>query len=156
MQPDDPRHGTHAGWVAHYYSQSLPACEPCRKGHARYCKQRALRELSGGVMLVSTLGAQRRIRALQAIGWSKARMAADLGVKNASWFDSVLKRATCLASTHERIAEMYDRLCMTLPPNDHSAAVARGYAAIAGHAPPMAWDDIDDRSERPKGMPDTA
>lgn len=38
MTPDDPRHGTRAGYLAHRKHHQDP-CDPCRQAHTRHCKQ---------------------------------------------------------------------------------------------------------------------
>lgn len=38
MSPDDPRHGTRAGAVAHRKDGETP-CDPCRKGEAAYMRE---------------------------------------------------------------------------------------------------------------------
>lgn len=55
MTPDDPRHGSQAGAVAHWRSGERP-CGPCRDGALRAKKRRQLAELSGGESATVRLG----------------------------------------------------------------------------------------------------
>lgn len=56
LPPDDPRHGTNAGSVAHWRSGERP-CGPCRDGALRAKKQRQLDELGRGEPANVPLGA---------------------------------------------------------------------------------------------------
>lgn len=46
MNPDDPRHGTHRGYIAHAKDGEEP-CGPCRDGHYRHCKSSRHRLMRG-------------------------------------------------------------------------------------------------------------
>lgn len=46
MTPNDPRHGTNAGFLAHYRAKE-PACEPCTKARARHNKRTVVRLARG-------------------------------------------------------------------------------------------------------------
>lgn len=56
MSPDDPRHGTHRGYIAHTKDGEEP-CGPCRDGHYRHCKRSRHRLMRGERRLVP-LGAR--------------------------------------------------------------------------------------------------
>lgn len=56
MTPDDPRHGTHAGAVAHWKT-GTPTCDPCLRAQRRYNKIRA-REHERGQRRIVALGAE--------------------------------------------------------------------------------------------------
>jgi hypothetical protein len=67
-------------------------------------------------------------------------------------------RAYVLASTANHVADVYERLAMRFPPetNRHekaAAARARNLATRMGWPPPLAWDDIDNPDEKPRGLP---
>ena len=151
MDALDPRHGTYPGYSAHQASGDMPPCEPCRRANAAYEARLQLDKLEGRQRKMSSLGARRRLRALGAIGWSRGRLSAELGINGSGWFDRLMASETCYVRTHERIAALYERLCMTLPPDDHSARLARAAAKRAGHAPPLAWNCID-TDEKPQGV----
>lgn len=145
MADDDPRHGTTAGYNAHYELQS-PICGPCRLAKRRYDKRRIMR---GGQLKVSSLGARRRIQALQALGYSRRDIAEAAGYGRAH---AALKWAldgdAITAATALRIYTAYDGLCMTLATNPRAERV-RKHAAARGWPPPLAWTDIDDPAEQP-------
>lgn len=143
MSPEDPRHGSHPGYVAHHVENALPTCDPCKAAHARYYNEIKLRRMRGEQVKVSSVGARRRLQALATLGWSRVVLAEQIGLGGTGWYSRIFMHDTIYASTHETIAELYDRLCMTFAPAGHSAALARASARRKGWAPPMAWDDID-------------
>lgn len=114
-------------------------CDACRLAMRRYDKRRALRLLHGPIK-VPALGAQRRIRALQALGWPLTAVAAELKCQPGALSALLYReRATMTADLHRRIDNIYRRLCMTLGPSVR----VRTRALRDGYAPPLAWDDID-------------
>lgn len=150
MTPDDARHGTIAGRQA--------GCdgECCRSAKRRYDKRLEFDRLNGRVRMVPSLGATRRLQALGALGWSAAALAPHLAAKQqevirwrtTGYFPSIR------AVTHDRIARVYDALCMTTPPagtrGERSAAArARAHAHKMRWHPPLAWDNIDRDVEPP-------
>ena len=136
MTPDDPRHGTEAGCREHYrYGQS--ACPPCLEAHRRANIMRQLYPHKR-----SSLGAQRRIQALQAIGYGRHRIAREIGYSNGGALTYLMRSETMLTSTFDRIREAYERLSMTVPAG-RGPERARSWAKRHGYAPPLAWDDID-------------
>lgn len=144
MTPDDFRHGTNAGYVA--------GCRYlcCRAAHADYRRglraKRYLRRVER--LYVLSTGTQRRIRALQALGWRLGDLDAELGhPARSSYTMNLLKQERVHIDTAEAVAAMYERLSMTFGPS----ASLRVKAANWGFPPPLAWDDIDDPDETPKG-----
>ena len=107
-------------------------------------------DLADGARVDAT-GTTRRIRALVALGWSQSKLAALLDITRSNFHLASGTHPTVLASTARRVAEVYDELSMTLPPqesgHDRAAAVrARAYAKRRGWLPPLALDDdrLDD------------
>jgi hypothetical protein len=145
MLPDDRRHGTEAGCREHYRQGTKP-CPPCLNAH-RIANN--LRELYPSK--TSALGSQRRIQALQALGYGRHRIAVELGYNNGGALTYLMQADTLLVVTATRIREVYDRLSMTIP-QGVGPTRARTWARRHGHAPPLAWDDIDNPDEQPKGM----
>lgn len=102
-------------------------------------------------------GAERRIRALVAIGHTLTELSRRTGftrsnlcgLAHGGYRDrpNVMLQAT----TWRRIAAVYDELHMT-PGTGRYAKTARTIARRNGWAPPMSWDDIDDPDEVPKGL----
>lgn len=142
MTPDDPRHGTSAGCTQHYRDSEKP-CAPCLAANRRATITQRLHPPKR-----PALGSQRRLRALQAIGYSRVRIARELGYSGDGSFNRVLQSKTILAVTEQRISEVYDRLSMVIP-NGPGATRARNWAARNGHLPPLAWEDIDDPNDEP-------
>jgi hypothetical protein len=145
MDPLDPRHGTEAGTIAHRRAGQTP-CDPCKEAHRRGNIMRQLYPSK-----VPAIGTQRRIQALQAIGYSRQRIAHELGYTDAGALAYLLLSKTLLKVTAARVADVYDRLCMT-PVEGVGANRARTWARKHGYVPPLAWDDIDNPRERPKGL----
>lgn len=99
----------------------------------------------GVPMVVPSLGSQRRIRALMALGWTEALIGAEMGFVTPSTIRGALRNATVTARTADRIAEVYERLSMRQGPS----ARTRMLAQRKGWLPPLAWDNIDDPNEHP-------
>lgn len=102
---------------------------------------------------VSPLGTARRIQGAIAEGWPAAELARRIGYSNqssvnhlAALTDEVIERRTA-----ERIAAVLDSLPAAAPESP-AADRARARARRRGWVPTMAWDDIDDPLERPKGV----
>jgi transposase len=153
VTPDDPRHGTYAGYIAHAFSDRSP-CGPCKAGNAAYKRrQRAQYYLRRtDTLKCSSVGSVRRVQALVALGHSLKDIAEATGL-NASTVSNWLNRVgpTVLTETADRIADVYARRCMTVP-QGWIAERARRKAERAGWAPPLAWDDIDDPNCLPTGV----
>lgn len=147
MSPDDPRHGTNAGYTEH---QSGTACDPCKAANAQYERRRSYDAQLGRPRLVPSRGAQRRIRALQRLGWSLRMIATEAGWNQPQDLKYVLSNDSCNRRTWVRIAETYERLSMTVPPLSSATARARLRAERLGYPPPLAWDDIDRQTNPPQ------
>lgn len=151
MSSDDPRHGTNAGYVA----GCRDAC--CLRAKSRYDKARKWELHSTGQhRKVPAYRALRRLRALQALGWSIPQIARRADVNERHLY-SLSRHGTLYRSTFVKIVRAYDGMCMSLPPTTTtseriSAVKARKWALRNGYAPPLAWDDIDDPDEQPVGM----
>ena len=150
MQADDPRHNSTAGYVA----GCRESC--CRAAIAAWMKHYRTRRYLHGHQQIDGLGTRRRIRALMALGWSTAVLDAELG-KARTYTTALLRRnGPVYVTTAQQYAALYERLSMTLPPDEtryqrQFASRARNLARRNGWPPPLAWDDIDDPNERPQG-----
>lgn len=150
MSPQDERHGTTRG----YHAGCRDAC--CRAAMARYEKAGRLARLRGG-KAVPALGAQRRLQALMALGWSSHSIAVAAGVphRNHVWriIHGQKGKPTrwIQRSTHEWVCRVYDDLSMKLPDGRYVART-RAYASRNSWPPPLCWDDIDDPNEQPRGI----
>lgn len=148
-------HGTNPGYTAHF--QALDAdrspCEPCRDARFRHHKSSVKRKVAQGTdhLMVDALGTQRRIRALQRLGWSSTAIgrAAD-----ASWVSpsSSIKRVLDTDRIRQGTAQAIDRAYRALSTRPGPNRQLQRRAIREGWAPPAAWDDIDDPNDRPQGM----
>lgn len=98
--------------------------------------------------LVPSLGTMRRLRALTCIGWQLNRIA-ELSSTNAGTLSEIRsgKVKVVRQSTHRRVNDAYEALHMQHGGSARSVMLAERRK----WAPPMAWDDIDDPSERTTG-----
>jgi hypothetical protein len=148
MLPDDPRHGTNAG----YSSGCRQTC--CRRAHARFKKGRRLVALRqhgdpDAALLVPAVGTQRRIRALNARGWTMSDIATEAGLahRNSLWW--LMSRDRVRAASRDTISAVYDRLAWTVPDETTGRKSVRTAAARKGWPAPWQWLDIDDPDETP-------
>lgn len=148
MLPDDPRHGTYAGAMAHWVDDERP-CGSCETAEWRYRKMRQLRHLRGERVTVSAVGIVRRYRALLAMGHTGPQIAEAAGVSiNTLRGLGYKANANALATTAAGMERAFESLCMTRPEGQY-ATRARRMAQRRGYLPPLAWVDIDDPSETP-------
>lgn len=94
----------------------------------------------------------RQVQALRAIGYSNAVIAEGTGLT----LDAVSKlvsgkRVRVYLDTAKVIREFYDSH-QDVPASGPHAQKVRTWATKARLAPPAAWDDINDPTERPKGV----
>jgi hypothetical protein len=142
VSPEDERHGTNRGYVV--------GCrdECCTKAHRRYMK---LYRMGRQPRMVDATGTQRRIEALLALGWT----CKDIGGwcdRGDEWARMVSRSARVTTTTALVVAQAFDRWCMTIPTGLYHERNRR-HAARKGYAPPLAWDDIDNPDEKPRGIP---
>lgn len=138
MKADDPRHGTHRGYVV--------GCRMlcCVGAHTRYMK---LYRMGRIPRLIPATGTVRRIQALQALGWSYGHIGAVVG-KSDNWAYMISRSPSVTTTTATLVARTYDELSMRVPPGGYADRTRRR-ARAKGWAPPLAWDDIDDPNEQP-------
>jgi hypothetical protein len=153
VSPDDARHGTAAGYLEHVKTGDY--CQPCREAHAAarrsLWRKRYIRRVDR--LYVDATGTRRRIRALQALGWrfvdideACGRRAGSAG---ATWSHNLVRQDKVHIDNARAIAAAYERMCMTLA-DTPQADRTRTMAARKGWVVPLAWDDIDDPTERPR------
>lgn len=84
---------------------------------------------------------RRRLEALQALGWSRPKIAREMKA-SVSQIDDTCKpgRTTIPAKWARRIVAVYDRLSMVRP-EGHYPDITRKWAASKGYLPPLAFDD---------------
>lgn len=99
----------------------------------------------GARALVDSAGTRRRVQALVAVGWSRAKLGERLGIEPSGMSD-LLRREHVTAARARAVTALYDELWNRRPPEGEwrekiSAARSRNYAREHGWAPPAAWDD---------------
>lgn len=154
LAPDDQRHGTRRGYGAGCRADC------CHRAMIRYDKMRRLEAARGTFRSVPSIGTARRLQALTALGWNIRALARETGCEARQIRDWTTSRHdTIFATTAARIADLYDRLSMSLPPErntdeKNAASRARGRARRNGWVPPLCWDDkaIDDPHAEPIGI----
>ena len=96
---------------------------------------------------------QRRLQALQAIGWSLAEIGRRTGWSaqnlNALLANRWRDREEVTLRTFELIDTAYREMAMRPPAEDRWVKAVRSRAASKGWRSPMLWDDIDDIDENP-------
>lgn len=153
MSPDDPRHGSTAGYAAGC------RCQPCTRASANYANRRRLHQIrTGEALAVATYRVTRRLEALQALGWSLVAIAGHMGIHYQELYDTA-RRTFITRARFEAIDRTYQALSMKIPPTTTigdriSVAKVRNKAARMSWVPPLAWDDID-RDEAPAPMGST-
>lgn len=147
---DDPRHGTSAGYVAEQKA-GQPHCGACKKARANYQRLRDYDQQLGRPRTVPSIGARRRVRALQRLGWSLTMIAHEAGWNSAEALQYVMRSPSITRRSWTRIHNVYERLSMTIPPYNSATARARLRAERMGYPPPLAWSSIDDPNEEPRG-----
>lgn len=103
---------------------------------------------------VGALGAIRRLRALAVMGWDTTTLAGIAGVPARDL--RALRAAeyrTVRVDLADAVERLFHDLCMRQGPSKRSVTIA---TRRHGWAPPLAWDDIDDPAERPRGVTDPA
>jgi hypothetical protein len=148
IAPDDPRHGTTAG----FHAGCPDDC--CRLARNADAKRGRIERQLGYYRRVPAVGTQRRLRALARMGWS-GRHVCRLAGYSARSFHPHLMRCTWLSrATAAKIAAIYDQLSMREGPS----TFARRHAERNGWPPPLAWDDdeIDDPDAQPAGSSGTS
>lgn len=153
MTPDDPRHGQPRG----YSAGCREAC--CKRAHALDVKLGRLRKVEGRPRAVPAIGAQRRIQALLAMGWTSTEIAASAGMRNRDRVLQVLNGQggkPCqwvTRATHEQVAAVFDSLVSAQPELTWVRRRTKSIAARKGFLPPAAWDDIDNDPVPPAAEP---
>lgn len=102
---------------------------------------------------VSALGSMRRVQALHAIGYSRSDLAKLIGVPK-DYLEKLARGRNARISREyaEKIDKAYRTLCVQPLHDTRTATQARTWARKNGYFPPMAWNDIDDPKERPRGV----
>jgi hypothetical protein len=141
VSPDDPRHGTTAGYSA---GCRLGCCREARNYDERM--RRKHRDVLGIRRSVPAIGTQRRIQALMVLGWTSRDIAGRCGWATPQAVTELLTARRFLQrDTASAVAAAYDELSMLPGPSRQN----RRRCQRKGWAPPLAWDNIDDPDEVP-------
>jgi hypothetical protein len=99
---------------------------------------------------IEGIGTHRRIRALQAIGWSLRDIAERVGCTGSN-IGEVLRHDRVRAKTARAISEVYEDLWNKPAPEGYRRTKSLIAARANGWAPPLAWndDEIDDPDATP-------
>lgn len=92
-----------------------------------------------GQTLVLPVGAARRLRALQAIGWDFGSLAPLLGHRHTQSLTSLMRQKYIRYERWAQIAGLYERLSMKPGPSE----LTRVRAARDGWQTPIEWEDYD-------------
>lgn len=100
-------------------------------------------------------GTRRRLQALAALGWSMRELERQCprpGPNIRKVMDRRNDDAPMMVITRDAVRALYDRLCLTPPPETGRTARIRRWAASNGWAPPLAWDEdtIDNPAAEPQ------
>src|SRR5690606_37943105 len=107
-----------------------------------------------GAVLLDSIGAQRRVQALAAAGWTGEEIGRLVAARRGdAWanINRVLKGQRITASLAHEIAAVYEDLQQQVPPSTTASKRAKARAQRNRWAPPAAWDgiDIDDPDAKP-------
>lgn len=144
--------GTYAAFTRHKKAGEEP-CEVCREARNKVHREYAKRWRAGSKNLTDSAVSVRKLKALSALGWSMREVFASVGASNgAQTIARFESRGKINIKTEAIINEAYKKLCMKVPPDNRFSRIMRGHARTKGYAPPMAWDNIEDLNEQPKGL----
>lgn len=110
---------------------------------------------------IDSTGTKRRVQALVAIGWSRARIGERIGISPTN-MSAFLQADQCTVTKAKVVRALYNELWNkpqqgTDQRSRISANRARNYARSQGWVPPLAWDDgtIDDPAAKPAVFAET-
>ncbi|WP_125633580.1 hypothetical protein [Nonomuraea sp. WAC 01424] len=105
---------------------------------------------------VDATGTRRRLQALVFMGWSAQLLAERLGMER-SFIRKVMDRPQVEGVTARAVQDLFAEMSIVGPPvrtryEQASATRAQRYARERGWVSALAWDDIDNPKEKPKGL----
>lgn len=101
---------------------------------------------SNGLTLVNSLGTQRRIQALTAMGWTGGEIGRQVGARRGDAWANVtrmMQEKSITARLAADVAAVYEELRYKTPPESTATRRAKARAQRKQWAPPPAWDDVD-------------
>lgn len=132
------------GTVAAY--QAGCHCDDCKTASARHRRWLSYDHARGHYRTIDATGTRRRILALGVMRWRYSDLAAELGIYRSQVGEMASEYAKVHRDTARRVADLYDRLCMTQGPGTARTEI---WARKRGGHPPLAWDDIDNPEATP-------
>jgi transcriptional regulator len=135
------KHGDYSAYTAYQCK-----CPSARRAHNRYQTRLRMEHQRGLFRKLDATGTQRRLRALNAIGWADTDLARKLGMTK-SQLHALHRRQQVHRTTAQRVTAIYGLLCET--PGSNTRAARR--AARNGWLAPKWWDDelMDDPTYQP-------
>ncbi|MFI7691732.1 hypothetical protein ACIBQ6_21875 [Nonomuraea sp. NPDC049655] len=105
---------------------------------------------------VDSTGTRRKLQALMYMGWSAQVLTERLGMDR-SFIRRVMNRSQVEGVTARAVQDLFAELSIVGPPvrtryERASATRAQRYARERGWVSALAWDDIDNPKEKPKGL----
>lgn len=116
-------------------------CPPCTAQKTRYTKYWRVAQMRGVKLKVPADPTHRKIHALEAIGYTRRALAAELGVTGSA-ITNMMSEKFVLARTEVAVEKVYRKLEMKIPEHSPAGRLARKRAKANGWPPPMAYDDI--------------
>jgi len=147
--------GTPAGFSQHRRDRTEP-CPACREAERTYQREWARQHRTGQNQWVDATGTKRRLQALITAGYPMRWLGEWIGCPPGTMSTMVGPSKKVTIRNKERVEALYERLAYKTPhptTTRSKAAVTRAkrVGEKRGWAPPLAWDNIDDPQERPKG-----
>ncbi|MYR46761.1 hypothetical protein [Streptomyces sp. SID5910] len=99
---------------------------------------------------VPAVGTRRRLEALAVMGWPMAHVAEEAGIRGTQVTEIVVGRRKRIPRGQ---AEAVDRIFRERALKPGPSKRTRTIAAQNGWVSALAWDDIDDPDEKPRGLP---
>lgn len=125
-----------------------------RKGPTGLVLRDTQRRILAAGTPITVVGLRRRLQALAVLGYGGQWLADHYG--GSPWAFNLIRadnsdRRMVKTWMRERITAAFDDLHMTPAPEGRSARKTRTHAVAQGWVGSLAWDDIDDPREQPKG-----
>lgn len=141
QNPGWPSEADRAAWLANEREQQRP------RDYARQSRKR--RAVAGRPLLVDPTGTERRIQALLKLGWTNEDIAARSGMqpKEIGLLASGRRQAV-YQSTQQAVSQAFGQMWMIRPTGWIHDRQRRAVEDL-GYQSALAWDNIDDPTERP-------
>jgi len=110
-----------------------------------------------GNRMVDAEYSRRRLQAMQCMGWSRSAIAQATGIDKSELYHLMNVYKVINVDRLRKVDKAYRQLAYTraVPRNNTEAGLIRktlAHAQAMHYVPAMAWDDIDNLREKPKGV----